>query len=61
KQPKILGLSQLEYNPPVFQATIKFRTSLHRSYVNFMENKLREQFNFFATPIMIKLKKNRRT
>ena len=61
KQPKILGLSQLEYNPPVFQATIKFRTSLHRSYVNFMENKLREQYNFFATPIMIKLKKNRRT
>ncbi len=61
RQPKIMGFKQLEYNPPVFEATIKFRTSLHRSYLNFIENKLREQYNFFATPLMIKLTKNKRT
>jgi len=61
RQPKIIGFKQLEYNPPVFEATIKFRTSLHRSYLSFIENKLREQFNFFATPLMIKLTKSKRT
>jgi len=39
---------------------IKARTSLHRSYVNFIENKLREQFDFFATPVIIKLSKNKK-
>lgn len=57
RQPQILGLHQLDINPPVFEAFIKVKTSIHRSYVNFMENKLREQFDFFATPIIIKLSK----
>ncbi|MBU2542648.1 ribosome biogenesis GTPase Der [Patescibacteria group bacterium] len=60
RQPKIMGFTQLEYNPPIFEATIKYRTSLHRSYLSFIKNKLREQYNFYATPILIKLKKNRR-
>lgn len=61
RQPKIMGFTQLEYNPPIFEATVKYRTSLHRSYLSFIKNKLREQYNFFATPILIKLKKSRRT
>ncbi len=60
RQPKILAFKQLNSNPPIFEALIKFRTSLHRSYLNYIENKLREQFNFFATPIVIKLSKQRR-
>lgn len=60
RHPKILGMRQLDSNPPVFEMMIKYRTSLHRSYVNFIENKLREQFDFFATPIIIKLTKMKR-
>ena len=60
RQPKILGMKQLRINPPIFEIVVKFRTSLHRSYLNFIENKLREQFNFFATPIVIKITKNKR-
>lgn len=60
KHPKILGLRQLDVNPPVFEMIIKFRTSLHTSYVYYIENKLREKFDFFGTPIVIKLTKMRR-
>lgn len=60
RQPKLLGLRQTATNPPVFELLIKQKTSLHRSYVNFIERKLREQFDFFATPIIIRLSKMKR-
>ncbi|MFA7314350.1 MAG: ribosome biogenesis GTPase Der [Candidatus Magasanikbacteria bacterium] len=57
KQPKVLGFKQINTEPPIFKLFIKQRTSLHRSYLNFIENKLREKFNFLATPIVIKMAK----
>lgn len=61
RQPKILGLKQVYSEPPIFEVIIKQKTSIHRSYVNYIKNKLHEQFDFFATPIIIKLKKNKKT
>jgi GTP-binding protein len=60
RQPKVLGIRQLNANPPVFEMTVKLKTSIHRSYVNYIENKLREQFGFFGTPIVIKLTKSKK-
>jgi GTP-binding protein len=60
RHPKIMGIRQLGTNPPVIELMIKYRTSLHLSYVNFIENKMREQFDFFATPIIIRLTKMKR-
>jgi len=60
RQPKIIGMRQLATNPPVFEALIKYRTSLHRSYLNYLEHGLREQFGFYATPIIIKMTKMKR-
>jgi GTP-binding protein len=57
RHPKLLGMKQLGSAPPVFQVYVKYRTSLHRSYVHYLENRLREHFDFFGTPIIIKLKK----
>lgn len=57
RKPKVLGMRQIGSAPPVFEMFIKYRTSLHRSYVNYIENRLREQFDFLGTPIIIKLKK----
>jgi GTP-binding protein len=57
RHPEILGFRQLDVNPPVFELYIKPKTSLHESYVRFIERRLREQFDFFATPIIIKLTK----
>lgn len=58
--PEILGMRQLAVNPPVLEAVVKYRTSVHWSYLNYLENKLREQFDFYATPIIIKLAKMKR-
>ncbi len=60
RHPEILGFKQLDINPPVFELYIKPKTSLHESYVRFVERRLREQFDFFATPIIIKLTKLKR-
>ena len=60
RQPYLLGLHQIGSAPPVFELFIKYRTSLHLSYVHFIENKLRERFNYLGTPIVIKLTKMKR-
>lgn len=60
RQPKILGMKQLKSDPPIFEIRIKFRTSVHRSYINFIENRLREEYNFLGTPIVIKMTKMKR-
>jgi len=60
RHPKLLGIRQLDSAPPVFEIAVKYRTSLHRSYVNFLENKLREKYNFTGTPLIIKLRKTKR-
>ena len=60
RHPKVLGLRQIATGPPVFEMYIKYRTSLHRSYVHFIEHRLREQFDFQGNPILIKLRKTKR-
>ena len=57
RHPKLLGMRQIGVCPPVFEIFVKYRTSVHRSYINFIEKQLREQYNFFGTPIVIKLSK----
>lgn len=60
RHPELLGLRQINIAPPVFELYVKHRTSLHRSYLNYLENKMRERFNFYGTPIIIKLTKVKR-
>lgn len=60
RHPKLLGMRQLRTNPPIFELFVKYRTSLHRSYIHFLENRLREEYNFSGTPIVIKLTKIKR-
>ncbi len=57
RHPKIMGIKQIGSAPPVFTIKIKYRTSLHSSYVNYIENKLRERFDFTGTPVIIRLSK----
>ena len=57
RHPELMGMRQINTAPPVFELFVKHRTSLHRSYLNFIENKMREQFDFTGTPIIIKMTK----
>ncbi len=60
RQPSIMRFRQINTDPPIFEAFIKYRTSLHRSYLQYLERQLREQFNFEGTPIVIKMTKMKR-
>lgn len=59
KPPRIYELSQSGSNPPEFKIRIGPRDNLHFSYVNFIQNRLREKFGFIGTPINIWVKKGR--
>jgi GTP-binding protein len=60
RHPELTGMRQIDINPPVFELYVKYRTSIHSSYLNYLERKLRETFNFFGTPIILKLTKLKR-
>lgn len=60
RHPRIVAIRQLATNPPVFDITVKAKTSLHQSYINFLENQMRIEFGFFATPLVMKLSKLKR-
>lgn len=48
---KLYYASQVAINPPTFIVFVNDTTLVHFSYQRYLENKLRETFNFFGTPI----------
>lgn len=60
KHPFIHSFEQTHSNPPRFQIRIGAKDTLHFSYVRFIENRLREKFGFFGTPIGMGVIKNRK-
>ncbi|OGL67157.1 ribosome biogenesis GTPase Der [Candidatus Uhrbacteria bacterium RIFCSPHIGHO2_01_FULL_63_20] len=56
--PKVLGLVQTDVAPPTFHLTIKSKQTdvLHPSYLRYLENRLREHFDFLGSPIEIRVK-----
>jgi len=57
KQPYIYTLKQTDINPPAFCVKVTFRSSLHESYLRFIENNLRFKFGFEGVPIKIYVEK----
>lgn len=60
KAPHIYEISQVESNPPVFSVKIGANDNLHFSYLRFLENRLREQYDFLGTPITMYVEHNKR-
>jgi GTPase len=57
KHPRIYSLRQSWTNPPEFEIKIGAQEDLHKSYIRFLENRIREHFGFLACPIKISIKK----
>lgn len=57
RHPKLMGIRQLATAPPVFEIMVKYRTSIHASYIKFLKNQMRIFFDFYGSPIIIKLRK----
>ncbi|MFA7365230.1 MAG: ribosome biogenesis GTPase Der [Patescibacteria group bacterium] len=60
KHPRIFSLKQTWTNPPKFEVKIGSQEDLHDSYLRFLENRLRESFDFFGTPVRVSVKKNKK-
>ncbi len=53
--PRLISLEQIKSNPPQFNLSIGRNDSVHFSYLRFIENQLRERFDFIGTPINLKV------
>jgi GTPase len=56
RQVKILFGTQVGIAPPTFVISINHPVDLHFSYRRYLENQLREAFDFAGTPIVLKVK-----
>ncbi|MDD3711404.1 MAG: ribosome biogenesis GTPase Der [Patescibacteria group bacterium] len=60
KHPRVYSLRQFWVNPPRFEIKIGSQEDLHKSYLRFLENRIRENFGFFGTPVKVTIKKNKK-
>ena len=56
KRLKIYFSSQVSTNPPTFNIQVNSKGLVHFSYERYLENKIREAFDFPGTPIVIQFK-----
>jgi GTP-binding protein len=54
---KIYYITQVRVGPPTFMLSCNYPESIHFSYLRFLENRLREAFNFGGSPIKLVLRK----
>jgi len=55
-KPKIYYGSQVDVNPPKFVLTVNNPEHFHFSYKRYLENRIRDNFGFHGTPIIIEYK-----
>ncbi|MCH2189178.1 ribosome biogenesis GTPase Der, partial [Candidatus Gracilibacteria bacterium] len=54
--PKMYYGAQVDTNPPKFVITVNNPDHFHFSYKRYLENRIRDNFGFFGTPIIIEFK-----
>lgn len=55
-QLKIYYAAQVQVNPPVFALYVNRRDLMHFSYERYLENRLRQEYGFVGTPIILAVK-----
>ena len=63
KHPKVTSFTQRSVNPPRFVLDVDLarRDSLADSYVRFLENRMRERYDFTGTPIRIRIEAGKKS
>jgi GTP-binding protein len=56
KRPRFYYMTQPSAKPPTFILFTNQPKGIHFSYLRYMENQLRQEFDFFGTPLVIKPK-----
>jgi GTP-binding protein len=52
-KPKVYGITQTGIAPPTFTVVVKKQETVHVNFLRFIENRLREEFGFEGTPIVV--------
>jgi len=60
REVRIMYAAQTNVAPPTFVCFTNVATTLHFSYIRFLENRLRDAFGFAGTPIRIQVRKRER-
>jgi GTPase len=60
KHPRVYSLKQFWVNPPRFEIKIGSKEDLHKSYLRFLENRIRDSFGFFGTPVKVMIKRGKK-
>ena len=58
-RPKIVGLEQKDVSPPRFNLLTTSKIRLPEGLVKFIEKRLREEFTFLGTPIIMEVEQTR--
>ena len=57
KKPVIYGIKQIAGRAPTFELVVKEPPTIHYSYVRYLENQIRDHFDFGGTAIKIRVRK----
>ncbi len=52
-RPKVYGMTQVGTKPPTFMLVVHDKETLHPSFIRFVENRMREHFDFQGTPVRV--------
>ncbi len=56
KPPKVLGLNQLETNPPLFELVVNHPAAISTQFRKYLENAITKELDFYGTPITLKIR-----
>jgi GTP-binding protein len=56
KKPKVMGLKQIDTNPPMFELLVNHSGAISQQFRKFLENSLTKFLDFYGTPITLKLR-----
>ncbi len=52
-RPKVYGMTQVGTKPPTFMVVVHDKETLHPSFLRFVENRMREHFDFSGSPLRV--------
>lgn len=56
KKPKVLGLTQLDVNPPLFELKVNHPAAISMQFRKYLQNAIIKELNFWGTPLTLRLK-----
>jgi GTP-binding protein len=56
KKPKVLGLKQVETNPPMFELLVNHPAAISSQFRKFLENSIMKFMDFYGTPITLRIR-----